>query len=131
MIKRALYHNKAAMIVAHNHPSGVAEPSESDKDITQWLKKALALVDVNLLDHLVIGDNRAVSLAERGFLIRASVDKYSFSVIKFKNDIYFRNDTMNEYRTKLGEDGRIIIPAACRRQLHLETWRRINYSGRK
>jgi DNA repair protein RadC len=68
VVKRALYHNAAAIIVAHNHPSGVAEPSESDKDITQWLKKALALVDVNLLDHLVIGDNQAVSLAERGFL---------------------------------------------------------------
>jgi len=66
VVKRALYYNAAAMIVAHNHPSGIAEPSESDKEITRWLKKALALVDVALLDHLVVGDNQAISLAERG-----------------------------------------------------------------
>lgn len=68
VVKRALHHNAAAMIVAHNHPSGIAEPSESDKQITECLKKSLALVDVKLLDHLIVGDNQAVSLAERGFL---------------------------------------------------------------
>lgn len=69
VVKRALYHNAAAMIVAHNHPSGIPEPSEHDKTITRWLKKALALVDIKLLDHLVIGDNQAISLAERGILL--------------------------------------------------------------
>jgi DNA repair protein RadC len=69
VVKRALFHNAAALIVAHNHPSGIAEPSQSDKDITLYLKKALALVDVNLLDHLVIGDNHAVSMGERGLLM--------------------------------------------------------------
>jgi DNA repair protein RadC len=66
--KRALSYNAAAMIVAHNHPSGIPEPSASDKEMTQWLKQSLALIDVKLLDHLIIGDNRAVSLANRGFL---------------------------------------------------------------
>jgi DNA repair protein RadC len=55
--------------VAHNHPSGVPEPSPSDYEVTQTLKKSLVLVDVELLDHLVIGDNQAVSLAERGYLL--------------------------------------------------------------
>lgn len=68
VVKRSLFHNAAAIIVAHNHPSGVAEPSASDKQVTQELKKSLALVDVALLDHLIIGDNHAVSLAEKGFL---------------------------------------------------------------
>ncbi|PIE83551.1 MAG: hypothetical protein CSA09_01510 [Candidatus Contendobacter odensis] len=68
IIKRALYHNAAAAIVAHNHPSGIAEPSQSDEMITRRLKEALALIDVRLLDHLVIGDGYSVSLAERGIL---------------------------------------------------------------
>lgn len=68
VVKRALFHNAAAMIVAHNHPSGIAEPSSADRNLTLWLKKALALVDVTLIDHLIIGDIKAVSLAERGIL---------------------------------------------------------------
>ncbi len=64
--KRALYHNAAAVIFAHNHPSGVAEPSRADVQITEQLSKALALLDIRVLDHLVIGDNQVVSLAERG-----------------------------------------------------------------
>ncbi len=68
VVKRALYHNAAAMIVAHNHPSGVAEPSRADETITLRLKEALALIDVRLLDHIVIGDGQTVSLAERGVL---------------------------------------------------------------
>lgn len=66
--KRALFHNAAALIVAHNHPSGIAEPSDSDKEMTAFLKKALALLDIKLLDHLIVGDTQAISLAERGFL---------------------------------------------------------------
>lgn len=69
VVKRCLFHNAAALIVAHNHPSGVAEPSEGDKNVTQLLKKALHLIDVELLDHFVIGNNQATSLAERGFLL--------------------------------------------------------------
>jgi DNA repair protein RadC len=68
VIKRALHHNAAAIIVAHNHPSGVAEPSRADESITLRLKEVLALIDVRLLDHIVIGDGQTVSLAERGVL---------------------------------------------------------------
>ncbi len=67
VVKRALAHNAAALILAHNHPSGIAEPSDSDKQITQRLKQALGLIDVRVLDHFVVGDE-LVSFAERGWL---------------------------------------------------------------
>ncbi|MFC1333173.1 MAG: DNA repair protein RadC [gamma proteobacterium symbiont of Clathrolucina costata] len=67
VVKAALKHNAAAIIFAHNHPSGVAEPSQADQRITTRLKDALALVDVRVLDHLVVGDS-VVSFAERGLL---------------------------------------------------------------
>jgi len=68
VVKRALAHNAAAVIFAHNHPSGVAEPSASDEQITHRLKAALQLVEIRVLDHLIVGDNRCESLAERGLL---------------------------------------------------------------
>jgi len=68
VVKRALALNAAAVIAAHNHPSGVAEPSQADERITWRLRDALALVDIRLLDHLVVGDGEPVSLAERGVL---------------------------------------------------------------
>jgi DNA repair protein RadC len=68
VIKRALQHNAAAVILAHNHPSGIAEPSRADVQITRRLVEALALVDIRVLDHLIIGDGEGVSLAERGQL---------------------------------------------------------------
>jgi len=68
VVKRSLFHNAAALILAHNHPSGVAEPSRSDESLTQALKQALALVDVKILDHFVIGGGAAMSFAERGLL---------------------------------------------------------------
>ena len=68
VVKRALKHNAAAVILSHNHPSGVAEPSQADKNLTRQLSEALALVDVRVLDHLVIGDGEVVSFAEKGFL---------------------------------------------------------------
>ncbi len=68
VVRRTLHHNAAALIVAHNHPSGVAEPSQADVSLTRRLADALQLVDVRLLDHLVIGDGEVVSLAERGLL---------------------------------------------------------------
>ncbi len=68
VVRQAMTHNAAAVIFAHNHPSGVAEPSQADEAITQRLKSALALVDIRVLDHLVIGDGRTVSFAERGLL---------------------------------------------------------------
>lgn len=68
IVKLALARNAAALIVAHNHPSGVAEPSRADERLTQRLKDALALVDIRLLDHFVIGDGEVVSFAERGLL---------------------------------------------------------------
>jgi DNA repair protein RadC len=67
VVRRALHHNAAAVIFAHNHPSGVAEPSQADERITAKLKDALSLVDVRVLDHFVIGDS-VVSFAERGLL---------------------------------------------------------------
>jgi len=67
VVKRALYFNAAAVILAHNHPSGIAEPSQADERITQRLKEALSLVDIRVLDHIVIGDD-VVSFAERGLL---------------------------------------------------------------
>jgi DNA repair protein RadC len=68
VVRRALQHNAAAVILAHNHPSGVAEPSEADQRITRRLKDALGLVDIRVLDHLVIGDQASVSFAERGWI---------------------------------------------------------------
>lgn len=68
VVKRALAHNAAAVILAHNHPSGVAEPSQADELITRRLKQALALVDIRVLDHLVVGDGVVESFAERGLL---------------------------------------------------------------
>lgn len=68
IVKRALELNAAAVIFAHQHPSGVAEPSQADERITQRLKSALELVDIRVLDHLVIGGDTVVSLASRGLL---------------------------------------------------------------
>ena len=66
--RRALALNAAALIVAHNHPSGIAEPSAADAAVTLRLRDALALVEVRLLDYFVVGDAEPVSLAERGLL---------------------------------------------------------------
>ncbi len=68
VVKEALKINAAAVILAHNHPSGVAEPSQADERITRRLKSALELVDIRLLDHLIIGDGQATSLAARGLI---------------------------------------------------------------
>ena len=68
IVKLALQRNAAAVIVAHNHPSGIAEPSQADELITQRIKEALGLVDIRLLDHLIVGAGACVSLAERGLL---------------------------------------------------------------
>ena len=68
VVQRALELNAAAVIFAHNHPSGVAEPSRADEAITQRLKEALALVDVRVLDHFIVSHTEATSFAERGLL---------------------------------------------------------------
>ena len=68
VVKAALKHNAAAMIVAHNHPSGVAEPSAADRALTESLDLALAMVGVKLLDHFVVGDAEVISFAEMGAL---------------------------------------------------------------
>jgi DNA repair protein RadC len=67
VIKAVLQHNAAAMIVAHNHPSGIAEPSQADRTITDKLKQVLGLIDVRLLDHFIIGES-VYSFAENGLL---------------------------------------------------------------
>jgi DNA repair protein RadC len=68
VVKRALYHNAAAVIFAHNHPSGIAEPSQADIAITRKLKTAMQTIEVRVLDHLVIGAGEVGSFAERGLL---------------------------------------------------------------
>lgn len=68
VIKAGLKHHAAALILAHNHPSGLAEPSQADLALTRHLKNALALVDIRLLDHLIVTGVGAISLAERGLL---------------------------------------------------------------
>lgn len=68
VVKRALHHNAGALIFAHNHPSGVAEPSRSDEALTQALKQALGLVDIKVLDHFIIAGSACLSFAERGLL---------------------------------------------------------------
>jgi DNA repair protein RadC len=68
VVKRALSHNAGAVILAHNHPSGLLEPSRADELLTQTLKSSLSLVDVRVLDHLVVGRSGVVSFAERGLL---------------------------------------------------------------
>jgi DNA repair protein RadC len=68
VVRRALQHNAAAVILSHNHPSGIAEPSQADQQITRRLREALGLVDVRLLDHLIIGDGDYCSLADRGLI---------------------------------------------------------------
>jgi len=68
VIKRVLFHNAAAVIFAHNHPSGNTEPSQADKQITERLKQALALFDIRVLDHFIIGDGQPFSFAEHGLV---------------------------------------------------------------
>ncbi|HFU1223292.1 TPA: DNA repair protein RadC [Citrobacter amalonaticus] len=68
VVKAALKHNAAAIIIAHCHPSGLAEPSLADRQITEHLRQALELMEIRLLDHLVVGGMEAVSFAERGWL---------------------------------------------------------------
>ena len=68
VVRRSLQHNAAALILCHNHPSGVAEPSQADRRITARLSDALGLIDVRVLDHLIIGDQECCSMARRGLL---------------------------------------------------------------
>lgn len=68
VVKRALHHNAGAVIFAHNHPSGVAEPSHADEMLTKVLKDALALVDVKVLDHFVVAGNEVLSFSEQGLI---------------------------------------------------------------
>lgn len=68
VVKRALHHNAAALILAHNHPSGVAEPSHADQALTDALKQALALIEVKVLDHFIVAGEGCLSFAERGLV---------------------------------------------------------------
>lgn len=68
VVKRALFHNAAALILAHNHPSGVTEPSQADISITHRLKRLLEEVDIRTLDHLIVGEGEVQSLAEQGLM---------------------------------------------------------------
>ena len=68
VVKRALHHNAGGVILAHNHPSGVAEQSHADETLTQALRQALALVDIRVLDHFIVAGSAVLSFAERGLL---------------------------------------------------------------
>ena len=68
VVKAALKNNAATVIFSHNHPSGIAEPSQADKLITNKLCQALQLVDINVLDHIIIGGENCVSFTERGLI---------------------------------------------------------------
>lgn len=68
VVKRALAHNAAALILTHNHPSGIAEPSQADRSLTRRLQDALALIDVRVLDHFIVGDGEPLSMAEHGWM---------------------------------------------------------------
>ncbi|MCD9026616.1 DNA repair protein RadC [Luteimonas sp. BDR2-5] len=68
VVREALLRNAAALIAAHNHPSGNPEPSAADRAVTAQLKQALALVDVRLLDHIIVGGHQTIALAERGWI---------------------------------------------------------------
>ena len=68
VVMRALHHHASAVILAHNHPSGGIEPSRADELLTQTLKAALSLVDVRVLDHVIVGDGRILSMASNGVI---------------------------------------------------------------
>ena len=68
VVKEALRHNARSLLFAHNHPSGIAEPSDADRRITQRLQEALGLFDIRVLDHLVVGSPEIVSFAEKGWI---------------------------------------------------------------
>ncbi len=68
VVLRALHHQASAVVLAHNHPSGTAQPSRADEALTQTLKAALALIDVRVLDHVIVGTGEALSMAERGLM---------------------------------------------------------------
>ena len=68
MVLRALHHQSAAVVLSHNHPSGSVQPSRADEALTQNLKASLALVDVRVLDHIIVGQGQTLSMAEQGLL---------------------------------------------------------------
>ncbi len=68
VVKRAMAHNAASLILCHNHPSGITDPSRSDIDLTRRLKEALLLIDVQVLDHVIVGDGEPLSMVERGLM---------------------------------------------------------------
>ena len=67
-MQKTIEYNAAAVILSHNHPSGIAEPSHADKHITQRISQTLALIDVTVLDHIIVGDGQSISFAERGLI---------------------------------------------------------------
>lgn len=69
LVKQVIKDNAAAIILVHNHPSGIAEPSQADIKLTEEIKSAMAMIDVNVLDHFVVGDTETVSFAQRGLLL--------------------------------------------------------------
>ena len=68
VVMRALHHQAAAVVLSHNHPSGSVQPSRADEHLTQTLKASLALVDVRVLDHIIVGQGQALSMAEQGLM---------------------------------------------------------------
>jgi DNA repair protein RadC len=74
VVKQSLYHNAASVIIAHNHPSGDAHPSALDLELTEQLREALALVEIRLLDHIIVGTEKTISCAELGYLSKERIE---------------------------------------------------------
>ena len=73
IVERAIYHQAAAVIICHNHPSGNTQPSDADHQVTKKIKQALATVDIRLLDHIIVGEGKCYSFAENGFMFEAAL----------------------------------------------------------
>src|SRR6185295_1598437 len=84
VVKAALAANAAAMIFAHNHPSGVAQPSQADELLTRQLREALALVEIKVLDHFIVAGNQCLSFAERGLLYLSSWGTFRVQFAPFR-----------------------------------------------
>ena len=96
VVKRALHHNAGAVIFAHNHPSGIAEPSHADETLTQALKQSLALVDVRVLDHFIVAGSGVLSFAERG--LRQVPSFYYYSSVCTRLGEKKPGDNLHQYR---------------------------------
>jgi len=107
VVKRALHHNAAAVILAHNHPSGITDPSEADQTLTEVLKHTLSLVDVHILDHFVVAGSEALSLEER----RNNINAESVRERRFRRKARAQKNCGPLFQTKAARERAIRIAA--------------------